>query len=317
MNKGRVRVYALAAVAMFSLPLAQAQDSDLRCATQKLLGYLHSCPLVVSKATADQICLLGKVRDTMTRLGNTIDTEQLQGRLSLRQASDLRTELDIISDNLDDAVSDGTLTYEEAHFVVKRAAALDNRTDMLVASHPETRVAFDTDIDIRLRDLSGRLAADTQAGLLTREESDEISRSVAIVAGENAAIKSDRVITASELRRMKASIDAVGARMDQLSTNQWVSVRPLFTWSDFEPRQQELANRIGTALDQGRISADRANFLRSELRKVGQMAETINAHKSGGIVATPLLITLRQKQNLVDRQITQEIRLAAGHRPWY
>lgn len=317
MNKGRVRVYALAAVAMFSLPLAQAQDSDLRCATQKLLGYLHSCPLVVSKATADQICLLGKVRDTMTRLGNTIDTEQLQGRLSLRQASDLRTELDIISDNLDDAVSDGTLTYEEAHFVVKRAAALDNRTDMLVASHPETRVAFDTDIDIRLRDLSGRLAADTQAGLLTREESDEISRSVAIVAGENAAIKSDRVITASELRRMKASIDAVGARMDQLSTNQWVSVRTLFTWSDFEPRQQELANRIGTALDQGRISADRANFLRSELRKVGQMAETINAHKSGGIVATPLLITLRQKQNLVDRQITQEIRLAAGHRPWY
>lgn len=317
MNKGRVRVYALAAVAMFSLPLAQAQGSDLRCATQKLLGYLHSCPLVVSKATADQICLLGKVRDTMTRLGNTIDTEQLQGRLSLRQASDLRTELDIISDNLDDAVSDGTLTYEEAHFVVKRAAALDNRTDMLVASHPETRVAFDTDIDIRLRDLSGRLAADTQAGLLTREESDEISRSVAIVAGENAAIKSDRVITASELRRMKASIDAVGARMDQLSTNQWVSVRTLFTWSDFEPRQQELANRIGTALDQGRISADRANFLRSELRKVGQMAETINAHKSGGIVATPLLITLRQKQNLVDRQITQEIRLAAGHRPWY
>ncbi len=320
MNKTGKRLFiALTAASMTfgSLSSAKAEDLDLRCWTQKLLGYLHSCPLVVSAATSEQIGLLGKARDTMTRLGQTIDNEQTLGRLSVAQANDMRLELDSISTNLEDAVHDGTLTYDEAHFIVRRLAELDNRADMLIASHPATRVAIDTDIDIRLRDLNGRLAEDANAGLLTEPEADELRRSLSVVAEENSRIKADCVITPEEQLRIKIAMDTVGHRMDELSTNQWVTVRTLFTWSDFEPRQQELMSRVNTAIDQGTISPSRAAMLKTELNKVQQMAASINASKAGGIITTRDLIALRQRQNLIDRQITQEIRLAAKQRPYF
>lgn len=304
---------ALTAVSMnFSVCAAQAQDMDLRCWTQRLMGYLHSCPLVVSEATSEQIGLLGKFRDTLTRLGRTIDAEQLSGRLLAPEANEMRTELDMISTNMEDAVRDGTLSYDEGAFIVRRLSELDNRTDMLVASHPAMRIAFDTDIDIRLRDLSGRVAQDLSSGLLTAAEADELRRTLDVIGEENANIKADRRITPAEQERMRIALDTLGKRLDDLSTNQWVAVRTLFTWSDFEPRQRELYNRLQTSVDQGLIPPARATAIRAEIENLNKLAASIHAERNGGIVATPSLVVLRQRQNMIDHRITQEIRLAAG-----
>lgn len=318
-TRGKKFFHAITAlsIALTAFLPAQGADVDLRCWGKQLIGHLHSCPLVMTDASFEQTAILGKVRDTMNRLDTTLDAEQIRGRLTVAQANDLRTELDTIRTNMEDAVSDGTLTHDEAFFVVSRMTRLDNRADMLIASHPATQVAIDTDVDIRLRDLNGRLAEDVNAGLLTEPEADELRRTLAAVAAENARIEADRMITPAEQERLKIALDTVGARMDDLSTNSYVAVRSLFTWSDFEPRQQQLLSRVSTALDQGRISATRAAFLRNELQKVQMMAASINAQKTGGIIAAPDLIVLRQKQNLIDRQITEEIRIAARHRPAY
>ncbi|MBY0547869.1 MAG: hypothetical protein K2W95_11275 [Candidatus Obscuribacterales bacterium] len=292
--------------------------TDARPLVRQLVGYLHSCPLVMTEASFEQTALLGKVRDTMKRLEGTLNTEQNTGRLTVAQADELRTELEIVGTNMEDAIADGKLTYDEAHFVVRRLAQLDNRSDMLISSHPATRIAIDTDIDIRLRDLNGRLAEDVSAGLLTASESDELRRSLAIVAVENSKVEADRVITRAEQERMKIAMDIVGNRLDELTTNSYVTVRSLFTWSDFEPRQQQLLNRINTAVDQGRLSAPRAAVLRTNLEQVRQVASSINANRSGQIVAAQDLIILRQKQNMIDRRITEEIRIAARQRPsWH
>lgn len=319
--KGKRLTLVLTALSIALSTLAPVgAATEVRPLVRQLVGYLHSCPLVMSEASFDQTALLGKVRDTMKRLEGTLNTEQLTGRLTVAQADELRTELEIIQTNMEDAISDGSLTYNEAHFLVRRLAQLDNRSDMLIASHPTTRIAIDTDtdIDIRLRDLNARLAEDVSAGLLTPSEADELRRSLAIVAAENSKIEADRVITFAEQQRMKIAMDTVGNRLDELTTNSYVTVRSLFTWSDFEPRQQQLLNRIDTALDQGRLSAPRAAVLRTKLEQVRQVASSINANRSGQIVSAEDLIILRQKQNVIDRQITEEIRIAARQRPsWH